>query len=269
MYWVDVVPKDTHETVSKKRAAFMNNRLTVVLAAGKGTRMNTDMPKVAVGVCGRPMIDYVLDALEACHMSRIVVVIGYGAEIVREVLSLRKNVEFVVQEQQLGTGHAVQMCHRRIAEHIGPVLVVAGDSPLIQTSSINSLLELYECEHPACILGTAHKDNPHGLGRIVRDEDNNFLAIVEEKDATDLQRKITEVNMSTYVFDNVHLQNALTRISNENQQSEYFLTDCPGVLKQLGHDVRAMPVLKPCETLSINTLDELKIVEAEMQRIRG
>ena len=158
------------------------------------------------------------------------------------------------------------VCRDEIARHDGPVLVLAGDSPLTQSSSLTALLEDFQRDRPACILGTLRKENPHGLGRIVRDTAGNFEAIVEEKDATPEQRQINEVNMSTYVFDSRELLHALDQLDNDNQQGEYYITDCPGILKSEGKEVRALPVLKPCEALSVNTIEQLQIVESEMRR---
>jgi bifunctional UDP-N-acetylglucosamine pyrophosphorylase/glucosamine-1-phosphate N-acetyltransferase/UDP-N-acetylglucosamine pyrophosphorylase len=245
----------------------MNDALAVVLAAGMGTRMKSDLPKVLCPVLGRPMIEFVLDALQAAGVARVIAVIGYRADDVRTALAARRNVEFVLQTERLGTGHAVKMARERLAGHDGPTIVVAGDSPMIQASSVRRLLEHFRQHRPACLLGTLHKANPAGLGRIVRDGRGEFAAIVEEKDATDVQRQITEVNMSTYVFDNRELLHALDLLKNENRQQEYYLTDCPGLLQREGKLVQALPVLQPCEALSINTVDELSLVEAEMRRM--
>jgi bifunctional UDP-N-acetylglucosamine pyrophosphorylase / glucosamine-1-phosphate N-acetyltransferase len=244
----------------------MSSPLAVVLAAGKGTRMKADRPKVLFEARGRPLIDYVLDTLQQAGISRILVVIGYAADDVRSALAGRA-VEFVEQHQQLGTGHAVQMCRDPLHHHDGPVLIVTGDSPLLKEESITLLLEEYRKARPAAILGTLHKTDPGGLGRIVRDDQGHFLAIVEEKDATDEQRRITEVNMSTYVFHAADLVHALDRLQNNNRQQEFYLTDCPGILKAEGREVRALPVLQPCEALSVNTLEELNLLEQEMERL--
>ncbi len=239
----------------------------IVLAAGKGTRMKSDLPKVLFEACGRPMIAYVIDALERAGIERIVVVIGYRGELVREALADRDNVIFAEQTEQLGTGHAVMMCRDALKDQTGPVLIVTGDSPLIQQSSVEELLAEFTKSETACLLGTLHKEDPTGLGRIVRGTAGGFEEIVEEKDATEEQRAITEVNMSTYVFDTVELLGALDQLTDDNQQREYYITDCPGILKQEGKQVRALAVLKPCESLSVNTLDDLKIVESEMKNL--
>jgi len=245
----------------------MDEPVAVVLAAGLGTRMKSDLPKVLVPVLGRPMIHFVLDALAAAGITRTIVVVGYRADDVRAELAGRKGIEFALQSERLGTGHAVKMAQPLLAGHSGPVLVVAGDSPMIQVRSIRALLDHFDHHRPACLLGTLHKANPHGLGRIVRDAAGRFQRIVEEKDATDDQRLITEVNMSTYVFSGPELLHALTLLKNENRQREYYLTDCPAILKAEGKTIEALPILQPCEALSINTTDELSEVEAEMKRM--
>lgn len=239
----------------------------IVLAAGKGTRMKSDLPKVLFEACGRPMIHYVIEVLERVGFERIVVVIGYRGELVREALAGHDKVVFAEQTEQLGTGHAVMMCRDAIQGQTGPALIVTGDSPLIQQASIEKLLADFAAGETACLLGTLYKDEPAGLGRIVRDSAGAFEAIVEEKDATPDQRAIREVNMSTYLFDTVELLGALDQLTNNNQQREYYITDCPGILKREGKQVRALAVLQSCEALSVNTLDDLKIVEDEMRKL--
>jgi bifunctional UDP-N-acetylglucosamine pyrophosphorylase/glucosamine-1-phosphate N-acetyltransferase/UDP-N-acetylglucosamine pyrophosphorylase len=244
-----------------------NSRLAVVLAAGKGTRMKSDLPKVLCRVRNRPLIDYVLDVLEQVNVRRALVVVGYRAGDVQAALSNRRGVEFVEQREQLGTGHAVKVCQQKLVGHRGPVLVLTGDSPLVQADSLAKLFDEFERHRPACILGTIHKADPAGLGRILRGPAGEFQGIVEERDATPEQKGVTEVNMSTYLFDCQDLLHALSRMTNQNRQGEYYLTDCPGILKEEGKDVRALPVLKPCEALSVNTAEELETVADEMRRL--
>lgn len=244
----------------------MSDYLAIILAAGKGTRMKSELPKVLVPVLGRPMIRYVLDAVREAGVSRTVVVVGYKSELVREELSDEAGIEFVEQAEQLGTGHAVMMCRAALAEHDGGVLVLAGDSPLTQASSLKRLMAEFSHRRPACLIGTALKDDPSGLGRVVRDRNGDFLRIVEEKDATPDEREIQEVNMSTYLFDASDLLWALDRLTTDNAQKEYYVTDCPGILQAAGKVVRAEPALQPCEAMSINTAQELQAVEEEMCR---
>ncbi|QDT10287.1 sugar phosphate nucleotidyltransferase [Planctomycetes bacterium K23_9] len=238
----------------------------VVLAAGKGTRMESHLPKVLCPVVDRAMIHFVLDALEKAGIHRQIVVVGHEADMVKQELSSRDGeIEFVLQSEQLGTGHAVQMCREALADQQGPTIVVAGDSPLIQHESLSQLLTYFNEKQPALLLGTLKKDDPTGLGRIVRDADGNFTGIVEHKDATEEQLAIDEVNMSTYLFKTSDLLDSLNRLSNDNAQAEYYLTDCARLLNEAGEKVEALPVLKPCESLSINNKDELKMVDETMR----
>jgi bifunctional UDP-N-acetylglucosamine pyrophosphorylase/glucosamine-1-phosphate N-acetyltransferase/UDP-N-acetylglucosamine pyrophosphorylase len=240
--------------------------LAIILAAGKGKRMASELPKVLVPVCGRAMIRYVIDAVRAAGVHRLLIVVGYRADLVRRELVGEPDLEFVVQSEQLGTGHAVMMCRERLELHEGPVLIVAGDSPMVQPSSLSALLVNFAADRLACLLGTAQKPNPAGLGRVVRNKKGGFQAIVEERDATPAQRAITEVNLSTYVFRPEDLLSSLQQLTANNVQGEYYLTDCPGVLEAAGKRVDALCVLKPCEALSINSPEELAIVEQEMKK---
>ncbi len=244
----------------------MSEACAVVLAAGKGTRMKSDLPKVLCPVLERPMIHFVLDSLETAGVHQKVVVVGHQADKVREELASRKDqIDFVLQEQQLGTGHAVQVC-RSVLEGIdGPTIVVAGDSPLIQPSSLKKLLEHFRTTSPSLLLGTLNKEDPTGLGRVVRDSDGQFTGIVEHKDATPEQLSIKEVNMSTYLFNTADLLWALDQLRNDNVQSEYYLTDCASLMHRAGRSVEALAVLQECEALSINNVDELRLVDEKMR----
>ena len=235
--------------------------IAIVLAAGKGTRMKSELPKVLCEAAGRPLVSYVIDSLRKAGVGKIVSVVGYRADLVKETLGSDPDMEFALQEEQLGTGHAVMMCREAVANHNGPVVVVAGDSPMLQADSIAALLKDFAETSPACILGTLIHEDPTGLGRIVRDGDNRFTGIVEEKDASDEQKAINEVNMSTYVFDCQKMLGALDRLTDNNRQKEYYITDIPGIMLTDNEDVRALPVLKPIEALSVNTVEHLKAVE--------
>ena len=245
-------------------------KYAVVMAAGKGTRMKSELPKVLYPVLERPMIEYVLDALEQADVEKIIVVVGYRGDLVRETLAHRRNLDFVEQTEQLGTGHAVMSCQEKLSPHKGAVMVIAGDSPMIQVDSVQKLFAAYQNasaeERPSCILGTAFKENPEGLGRIVRDEKGEFQGIVEEKDASPAQKAVTEVNMSYYVFHTPDLLEALTHLRTDNAQKEYYITDTPAILKSQGKRVVALPVLQPIESLGINTVEEAKIAEEAMKR---
>jgi bifunctional UDP-N-acetylglucosamine pyrophosphorylase/glucosamine-1-phosphate N-acetyltransferase/UDP-N-acetylglucosamine pyrophosphorylase len=256
---------------SARNAPVARGATAIVMAAGKGTRMKSELPKVLFPVLGRPMIHWVLDALQQVAVTRVLVVVGYRHEDVRRELQGRKNIEFVLQEQQLGTGHAVQMCVPSLildqADLDRPVMVVAGDSPLVQPSSLSKLLDAFGLGDYSCLLGTLIKSDPQGLGRIVRDAGGSFERIIEQKDASADEVRIQEVNMSTYLFKQNRLIWALERLGNNNAQGEYYLTDCPALLKQHGERVDALAALEACEALSINTIDELEKVEDKMKEL--
>ena len=226
--------------------------------------MKSELPKVLYPILERPMIEYVLDALEQAGVDKILVVVGYRSDLVRETLAHRRNLEFVEQTEQLGTGHAVMTCQEKLSSHNDSVMVIAGDSPMVQVDSIQKLFEAYQNDSaekcPSCILGTAIKENPDGLGRILRDEKGEFQGIIEDKDASPEQKAITEVNMSYYVFHAPDLLDALTHLRTDNAQKEYYITDTPAIMKSQGKRVVALPVLKPIESLGINTVEEAKIV---------
>lgn len=231
--------------------------------------MNSDLPKVLAQACGRHLIDYVLDALERAGIHRHLVVVGYRGDEVRKALCNRNGIQFAEQTELRGTGHAVMMCRSQLQDFSGPVVVVTGDSPMLQSASLERLLAEFREHQASCVLGTLKHDRPDGLGRIVRDEAGQFLGIVEEKDATAAQRLIREVNMSTYVFDCQTLLPALDRLTNQNRQREYYITDVPAIMLAAGGRVRALPVLHPCEAFSVNTIEDLGRVEAEIRRIQS
>lgn len=245
----------------------MTPRRAIILAAGKGTRMNSDLPKVLCKVLGKSMLEHVLDRLAETGVLQPLIVVGYRAELVKQQLAGRHDVVFVEQQQQLGTGHAVQVCEPQLRGKQGPLLVLTGDSPLIQQASLEQLYAYYESHQAACVMGTLQSANPAGLGRIVRDSAGEFTAIVEYRDATPQQREIREVNMSTYLFDIERLCFALAQLTNSNEQREYYLTDCPGILRAAGEHVAALDILQPCEALSVNTAEDLQEVEKKMKEL--
>lgn len=243
-----------------------NGALGIILAAGKSTRMKSALPKVLHEVCGRPMIEYVLDAARASGVSRIVAVVGHRADLVRAELSRHSDVEFALQSEQKGTGHAIMMCRDQLASHDGPVLVLAGDTPLLKSESLTGLLKAQSDSNAAAVIGTTDTQANQGLGRIVRDAAGNFDRIVEERDATEEQRKIQEINTGCYAFDSKSLLSALDRIRPDNNQAEYYLTDCPLVLKRDGKPVVAAKVFEVSEAMGVNTRAQLADVTRAIQQ---
>lgn len=235
--------------------------ITVILAAGKGTRMHSGLAKVLHRLNGRPMIHYVLDTARALRSRRIIVIVGHQAGAVRRELA-GTTVEFAVQEEQRGTGHAVRRAGPLLAGEKGVVLVLAGDTPLIRASTLESLILAHRREGAAASVLTALVDDPTGLGRILRDDAGRVDGIVEEKDATGEQRALREINTSTYCFEPSLLLQALDRLTPENRQGEYYLTDTIGILRRQGHRVADAPAGTPEETIGINTPEHLAAAES-------
>ncbi len=240
--------------------------LAIILAAGKSTRMKSVLPKVVHEVCGRPMVEYVIDAVRAAGVSRIVLVVGHGADTVRGLLSDQPGVEFALQSEQKGTGHAVMMCREHLAGVRGPVFVLAGDTPLLKSQSLARLLADLTENRAACAIGSAVTEANEGLGRIVRDAGGAFSRIVEHRDATPEQLAIREINTGCYAFDGPDLLWALDHIRPNNKQNEYYLTDCPAVLKDAGKTVVASPRFDFHEAMGVNTRAQLADVERSIQR---
>jgi bifunctional UDP-N-acetylglucosamine pyrophosphorylase/glucosamine-1-phosphate N-acetyltransferase len=241
------------------------NAVAVVLAAGKSTRMKSLLPKVVHEICGRPMMEYVLAAVREAGVRRTILVVGHGADIVRGLLAGEKDIEYAVQSEQKGTGHAVMMCREHLAHHTGPIFVLAGDTPLLRSESLEGLLQDLSANRAACVIGTAVTEANEGLGRIVRDASGEFVRIVEQKDASPEERAITEINTGCYAFDGPSLLWALERIRPNNKQNEYYLTDCPTLLKEAGKRVVAARRFDFAEALGVNTRVQLAQVERAIQ----
>ena len=239
----------------------------ILLAAGKGTRMNSDLPKVMLEVAGRPMLRWVLDACFAAGVQRCFVVVGYGGDRVREAFADESRCTFVEQTQQLGTAHAVDVTRPHLEGlPAGDVFVLAGDGPLIRADTLRRLLETHREADAAATLATAVLDDPTGYGRIVRHApQNTFARIVEQKDADPDELLIREVNPSYYCFRRGDLFQAISQISNDNKQGEYYLTDAPGILRQQGQTVALVDAVPADDVLSINTPHQLAAVDRLMR----
>lgn len=238
----------------------MSDAVAIVLAAGKGTRMKSDLPKVLHEVCGQSMVEHVFDAVRGAGVARIICVIGHKADLMRERLSKHADVEFALQADQKGTGHAVQVTEPLLKDYQGPVLVLAGDTPLLQAESLRNLLNELTDNNAVAVVGSAVTDNNHGLGRIVRDAEGAFTNIVEEKDANEQQKQIKEINTGCYAFDSRSLFESLADVRPLNTQGEYYLTDCPEILRKQGKKVLAADKLNIDEAMGVNTQDQLAAV---------
>jgi len=203
----------------------MGDIAAIILAAGKGTRMKSDLVKVMHPLGEKPMISWPVMAARSAGAGRIVVVVGHQAETVREYFATEEGLEFALQEEQLGTGHAVGCAARFFSGFKGRVLILCGDVPLIRAATLQSLLSVHE-EHRATVtVLTAHMDNPHGYGRVVKGEGGDVLRIVEEKDATKEERAISEINSGIYCVEAEFLFAAVAALNSDNAQGEFYLTD--------------------------------------------
>lgn len=239
--------------------------VAIILAAGHGKRMKSGRAKVLHEVCGRPMIQYVVEAARGAGAKTIIVVVGYAADQVRESLAGEPDVLFATQTQQLGTGDAVKSCRPLLEGYEGAAFVLVGDEPLLRAEPLAALLNLQQAEKAACLMGTSIVPDPHGFGRIVRDAGNEFLRIVEERDCSADERAIREVNPSCYVFALPGLWEALDKLNTSNAQGEYYLTDAPQWLMKMGRKVVALPVLEADEILGVNGRQHLAEAHALMQ----
>jgi UDP-N-acetylglucosamine diphosphorylase/glucosamine-1-phosphate N-acetyltransferase len=237
----------------------------IILAAGKGTRMKSDLPKVLHKVCGRPMAAYVIDACRRAGCRPLIVVVGHQAgRVCRELDDARGDIIWVEQNPQLGTGHAVMLCREQLEKLSGAVLVVAGDGPLIRAETLERLIARHAEKRAACTLATCVMPEPGRYGRIVRDEQGELAAIVEYLDADEAQRAIREVNVSLYCFDAAALRNVLGRLTNDNAKGEYYLTDALALIRSDGGALAAVAAVPPEEVQSINSMDELEEVNCIM-----
>lgn len=236
----------------------------IILAAGKGTRMKSDLPKVLHKVAGISMLEHVFRSVGAIQPEKTVTVVGHKAELVEEVLA--GQTEFVTQSEQLGTGHAVMMTEPILEGLSGHTLVIAGDTPLITGESLKNLIDFHINHKNVATILTAETDNPFGYGRIVRNDNAEVLRIVEQKDATDFEKQIKEINTGTYVFDNERLFEALKNINTNNAQGEYYITDVIGIFREAGEKVGAYTLKDFDESLGVNDRVALATAESVMRR---
>jgi len=234
---------------------------TIVLAAGEGKRMHSKLPKVLHKVCGKSMLEHVMDCAREAAESEPVVVIGHGAEKIRETLPF---ISYVVQEKQLGTGHAVMQAESFIGD--GDVLVLCGDTPLLRVETIKSMIESHRTAGNAATILTARMDNPFGYGRIIRNKDNANIveSIVEEKDASPEEKQIQEINSGILIFDGKELDSALKALGNNNAQGEYYLTDVIGIFRKRGHLIGGYIAADNNEILGVNNKAQLSDAEQIM-----
>ena len=236
----------------------------IILAAGKGTRMKSDLPKVLHKVAGISMLEHVFRSVDAIQPEKTVTVVGHKAELVEQVLA--GQTDFVTQSEQLGTGHAVMMAESILEGLTGHTLVIAGDTPLITGESLKNLLDFHINHKNVATILTAEAANPFGYGRIVRNDNAEVLRIVEQKDASDFEKQIKEINTGTYVFDNARLFEALKNINTNNAQGEYYITDVISIFRENGEKVGAYTLKDFDESLGVNDRIALATAEGIMHR---
>lgn len=243
----------------------MNDLAVVILAAGKGVRMQSDLPKVFHPVLGEPMLAHVLKTTQKLQPAKTLVVVGHRRELIADFFK-DWPVEFVVQAEQKGTGHAVLMAEPNLAGFKGTVLILAGDVPLLSERTLRRLLDFHRQQKAAATDLTAVLPAGGNYGRIVRQPNGEILKIVEKKDASPEELKINEVNTGTFCFDKEALFAALKEVRSENAQKEYYLTDTIEILRNQKRPVYAFSTDDPAETLGVNTKDELAEIEALLRQ---
>ena len=234
------------------------DRYAIILAAGQGKRIKSNLPKVLHKACGKEMVNHVIDTMREAGIDDVNVIIGKGAKLVQDRTSSR-NVTYSLQEEQLGTGHAVKCAKAFLDGKSGVVAIFTGDAPLIKASTVKKLIDIHIANNNCATLLTSIVENPTGYGRIVRN-DNAVEKIVEHKDCSEDELNITEINAGMYCFDIKNLLDALGKLSNNNAQGEYYLTDVIEIFKSNGEKIGAM-VTNFEETLGVNSRSELAVVE--------
>lgn len=242
----------------------MDCKTAVILAAGAGTRMKSDRPKVLHQVCGRPMVSHVISQVREAGTDRLIVVVGHGAEQVRSALA-GEEISFAVQEQQLGTGHAAMQAAQYVPED-GSVFVLCGDTPLITAETLSQFAAFHEAEGKAVTVLTAVFDNPFGYGRIIRSQDGSLLKIVEQKDADEAEAAVKEVNAGMYCFRAPFFRENLKKLRNLNEQGEYYITDLIAMAVESGEGAAAFTVADADEIMGVNNRVQLASAEKVMRR---
>lgn len=237
--------------------------ICLILAAGQGTRMKSDLAKVLHPLCGKPLLEHVVRSAKKAGVARTVVIVGHQADKVQEALK-DLEVEFVFQSEQKGTGHAVMQTLPIIKDFDGELLVLYGDVPLIKSETIKCLLEEHRADNNTCTMLTTIIEQPGAYGRIIREGGGAVSRIVEAKDATAEELAVKEINPAIYAFDNQELVKALGQLKPNNKQGEYYLTDVIGIFKEQGLKISAKIVSDSREVLGINTTQELAECEEYM-----
>ncbi|MBQ9697863.1 MAG: NTP transferase domain-containing protein [Acidaminococcaceae bacterium] len=242
----------------------MVNLTAVILAAGKGTRMKSKLPKVLHKVGGHPMLEHVMDAAEAAGCRDNVVIIGHGAELVRTLVGDRARI--ALQAEQLGTGHAVLQAADTLKDFTGTVMILCGDTPLLEAAELQKFYEEHVKSGAAATVMSAMMEEPFGYGRILRDENGDVAGIVEEKDASPEQKLIKEINTGNYCVEAPLLFEVLRTLGNNNSQGEYYLTDVLAKLRGMGKKVGGVVTADSEMIMGVNSRRQLAEAESVMRR---
>jgi len=234
----------------------------IILAAGKGTRMNSDLPKVLHKLNGKALLDFVLDESELLNPKEIILVVGFKKEQVISHTRHRANLKYATQMEQLGTGHAVLQTGELLKNKEGHILILYGDVPNIKESTLRPIIDDHLINNRDLTIITAEIDDPTGYGRIIRDKNDNLLKIVEEKDCTDDERKIKEWNPGIYIFKIPEVFKILNDIKTNNASKEYYLTDAIGLAQQSNMEIKAIKISNSNEVIGVNTADQLEELES-------
>jgi bifunctional UDP-N-acetylglucosamine pyrophosphorylase/glucosamine-1-phosphate N-acetyltransferase len=241
-------------------------KAAIILAAGVSKRMNTRLAKVLHEVCGRPMLDYVIDACRGVGVDKMYIVVGFSANEVRTHFSSQNDIVWVEQKEQKGTAHAVMCCKEHLKDFAGQTLVLCGDGPLIRTETLKILVDKHQTEHASATLATAVLEDPTGYGRIIRDAYGNIEGIIEHAECTPEQLKIQEVNPSYYLFNNKILFEYAEQVKPDNVKGEFYLTDALAMIIKAGHKVVAVTAVRSEEAVSVNSREQLSDAGKIMQR---
>jgi UDP-N-acetylglucosamine diphosphorylase/glucosamine-1-phosphate N-acetyltransferase len=234
-----------------------NNLSTIILAAGKGTRMQTDQAKVLHRLCGEPLLAYSLRLAGAIRSDKIVVIVGHQAEMVRKAFPTPELI-FVEQWPQLGTGHAVLQARDQFTDYTGIILILCGDVPCLKVSTVQSLID-HHCRQQAVVtVMTTILDEPGNYGRVISGPNGDVLKIVEARDANNQEKKVREINTGIYCADSRVLFEAVAQIRNDNSQKEYYLTDIIEIACRTGYCVRSFIAADPFEVMGVNTPEDLE-----------
>lgn len=233
----------------------MDQLRAVILAAGKGTRMKSELPKVVHRIDGQCLVDYVIDAAKGAGAEDICLVVGYKHEVVEENIS-HENVSFALQTQQLGTGHAVK-CAGDFIEGDGETLILFGDTPLITADTLKRLTDYHRENHNTVTVLSAMVEDPAGYGRIIRDENGKFIKSVEHKDANEAELASHEINSGMYIFDTKELREALDQLTPNNAQGEYYLPDTLTIIKEKGMRADAFALDNAEDITGVNDQEQL------------